>query len=209
MLVPSMILNTSAYMFAASNRLRLRAASVHLHSFAFHIPLDSSIYHQQMSYLYQATVDYIQSVLDHETETEDFLKYCTQFPFQMLLSATSALLRILNSSFAENINRNHGRTLFNSAILAIQRTSVQAFDIADRVAGTMLRMWRAWGSGGLGVATFVGNPDEMLHLTIRSRMSMSHVFDLVWVWKMRISTRERPSGNGKRPLLQRISMLTI
>ncbi|TAQ88772.1 hypothetical protein B7494_g2938 [Chlorociboria aeruginascens] len=72
-----------------------------------------------------------------------------------------------------------GKALFNTAILSLRTISVRNNDFPDRVAEALARMWRAAGSG----MPVDGDGYDNLELKIRSRMTVSHVYDCIWGWR--------------------------
>ncbi|KAF5015556.1 hypothetical protein F66182_13070 [Fusarium sp. NRRL 66182] len=107
----------------------------------------------------------------------------------MIVSAAFALMKLLKSSFARQIDIDHGKFLFNGAISSIRRISVVDNDRPVRLANVISQMWNAGSSG-----------DDALHLGIRSRMSMSHVYDTVWRWRRRFRQQKAPDDSqGPQP----------
>lgn len=102
----------------------------------------------------------------------------------MIVSAAFALMKLLKSSFARQIDIDHGKFLFNGAISSIRRISVVDNDRPVRLANIISQMWNAGSSG-----------DDALHLGIRSRMSMSHVYDTVWRWRRRFKQQKAPDDS--------------
>lgn len=168
----------------ATNKLYLAAASLHLHAFAFFMPNSSGIQHSELSHLYHAATSFIQACLDHDLHSTSLLYHCPMWLQQSLVSASCTLLKILNSSFAKHLDIVQGKSLFNSAVLALRTISVKNNDIPSRLAEALGRMWRAAGSGlSIGTIGIANERDDPLMLHIRCRMSVSHVWDCIWGWR--------------------------
>ena len=136
---------------------------------------------------YHAAAAFIQAVLDYNMQSISIFNYCTSYITKTLTSASCMLLKLLNSSIAQNFDTTQGRTIFNSCILAIRSTSVKKRDFSERVAEVLSRMWRVAGGGfdvqinGLREPPL--EPSDPLDLKIRSRMHFSHVYDAIWRWR--------------------------
>jgi hypothetical protein len=161
------------YFFAAKN---------HFHSFAF------LTYHQKptmhMSALlevYDAAISLIQTALDIDLHNS-LLRYCPNEIIKAFLAASCTLIKILNSSYAVRFDVVQGKTMFNASILTIRSMSLKTNDFPERAAEALARIWRAAGSGLPRNGSILGQHDP-LELKIRSRMSVSHVYDCFWRWR--------------------------
>lgn len=94
----------------------------------------------------------------------------------MIVAAAFALMRLLKSSLSRQIDMDQGRFFFNGAISVIRRISVVDNDRPVRLANVLSQMWN-------GSNYFPTTADGSLHLKLRTRMSMSHVYDSVWRWR--------------------------
>lgn len=170
--------------FKASNNLSLLAAKVHFNAFTFFMPSTSSLHIGLISAAYNASILFIQCVIDPDMHSGTFLHHCTNYILRTVLSASCMLLKILNSTQATHLDTTQGRTMFNASILAMRSISLKKNDFPDRAAEAQTRMWRAAG-GGLDVQKNAlrvpprDNSDPLV-LRIRSRMCVSHVYDCVW-----------------------------
>ncbi|RAO72765.1 uncharacterized protein BHQ10_008777 [Talaromyces amestolkiae] len=170
------------------NLIHLRAANLHLRYFVF---LSQNARSDDLTNLFLATTSFLGRVLELETSPGNLLIHATNYILQMIVSAAFALMKLLKSSFARQIDIDHGKFLFNGAISSIRRISVVDNDRPVRLANVISQMWNAGSSG-----------DDALHLGIRSRMSMSHVYDTVWRWRRRFRQQKAPDdsqGNITQP----------
>lgn len=112
-----------------------------------------------------------------------------------MVSASCTLLKILNSSFAKHLDVAQGKSLFNSAVLALRTISIKNNDLPARLAEALGRMWRAAGSGlSIGTIGIANEQDDPLQLRIRCRMSVSHVFDCIWGWRGTLNLQQSVSA---------------
>ncbi|RDW84857.1 hypothetical protein BP6252_02447 [Coleophoma cylindrospora] len=190
---------------SALNKLALLGAHLHFHTFAFFIPLDSPSYIKRLSAAYDAATAFIQAVLDYDLHSNSLFYYCPINILRALVSASCALLKILNSSLAIHFDVPQGRALFNTAILAMRNISLRNNDFADRVAEAMARMWRAVGSG-VPIEGVSNSGVDPLHLNVRSRMSVSHIYDCIWGWRRCINLQNTAQGD-ERPVTPAISSI--
>jgi hypothetical protein len=157
-------------------RIHLLAAKLHLNVFAFFVPSTSPSKGTALDDLYNSTCSFLQLVMDYETSTGTLLENCSNFIAQTIFSAIFALLKLLNSSFASRINPEHGKALFNAAILASRRMSLQDGDLSYRVATKVPQQWKQMGEG----APWSAPTPDPLDMTIQMGMSMSHRYDCMW-----------------------------
>lgn len=154
--------------------IHLRAAELHFRYFVF---LGSSARSDDLTKLFIATTSFLGRVLDLETSPGELIGHSTNYILQMIVSAAFALMKLLKSSFHRHIDFNHGKLLFNGAISAIRRISVMDHDRPIRLADILAQMWNATGPELAD--------EDGLQLKVRCRMSMSHVYDMVWRWRQR------------------------
>ncbi|KAJ5202131.1 transcriptional regulator family: Fungal Specific TF [Penicillium cinerascens] len=159
---------------SAINMIHLRAAELHFRYFVF---LGSNARSDDLTKLFIATTSFLGRVLDLETSPGELIGHSTNYILQMIVSAAFALMKLLKSSFSQNIDFNHGKLLFNGAISAIRRISVMDHDRPIRLADILAQMWNATGPEPA--------EEDGLQLKVRCRMSMSHVYDTVWRWRQR------------------------
>ncbi|KAL1962443.1 hypothetical protein VTN77DRAFT_9714 [Rasamsonia byssochlamydoides] len=171
------------------NMIHLRAADLHLRFFVFLSPNARS---DDLTNLFLATTSFLGRVLELETSPGNLLAHATNYILQMIVSAAFALMKLLKSSFSRQIDMDHGKFLFNGAISSIRRISVVDNDRPVRLANVISQMWNA---GFTGSST----GDDALQLKIRSRMSMSHVYDTVWRWRQRFKSQKNEDTQSAVP----------
>ena len=109
----------------------------------------------------------------------------------MIIAAGFALLKLLNSFFADKVKIARGRELFMKTIQAIRTISVATNDLPSRLAEVLAQLWK---SGGSGLRKDHGRSDwaeNSLQLKVRCRMSMSLVYDSVWRWREEFQAKGR------------------
>jgi hypothetical protein len=131
-----------------------------------------------------AATTFLESAFNSGFELRDAPNYI----MQMMFAAAVALLKLLNSSFGNQVaDRGNGEELFWSTINTIRQMSVQPNDLPQRLSEVFAQMWKADTERYESTVftnsenTAPSNPD--LKLKRRARMSMSHLYDSIWRWK--------------------------
>lgn len=171
--------------------LYLRAAGLHFRLSAFFYSPDSPDYHSHLSSLWLATTSFLECVFDLDNSAGGLLPHASNYLLQMIIAAAFALLKLLNSSFADNIKLTHGRELFLRTIRAIRTISVATNDLPSRLAEVLAQLWKSGGSGSRTGNAFNESTKDSLQLKVRCRMSMSLVHDSVWRWREDFQTKDR------------------
>ncbi len=111
----------------------------------------------------------------------------------MIIASGFALLKLLTSFFAEFVDLNQGRQLFNDTIIAIRHISVKQNDLPSRLAEVLAQLWKYSGAaqGKFQPGSNTNGMENSLQLKVKCRMSMSLVYDSVWRW------REEFQANGR------------
>jgi hypothetical protein len=164
------------------NTLYLRAAALHLHLSVFFDPPTSKTYRQDLLALWLATTRFLEGALSLENVGGYSIQYATNYMLQMIIAGGFTLLKLLNSSFANLIDREYGKNLFTKTIRTIRTISISNNDLPSRLAEVLAQLWRAGGAGKENPDG--GNEmDDSLQIKVRCRMSMSLVYDSVWRWR--------------------------
>lgn len=153
----------------------LLAANVHLNAFTFFLP--ASVREAGLLNLFNAACTFIQKVMDFETSTGTLLEHCTNIMMQSFFSSILALLKLLHSSFSAKINIEHGKASFNAGIVAVRRMSVRSYDVCSRMAVRVPQTVKDLTSGYWSRIDL-----DPLDLKIRTRMSVNHNYDAMWLW---------------------------
>ena len=179
----------------------LRAASLHFRLSAFFDSPDSPDYQSHLFFLWQSTYSFLECVFDLDKTGGSLLLYATNYILQIVVAAGFALLKLLNSFFAEKVKLAYGRELFLKTCQAIRTISVATNNLPSRLAEVLAQIWKSGGSGlrrGHGHSEWLENS---LQLKNRYRMSMSLVYDSVWRWREEFPAKGRGNLEGKASFL--------
>lgn len=163
--------------------LYLRSAGLHFRLFAFFDSPNSTQYLKDLLALWLSMCSFLECAFSLETSAGNLLVYSTNYVLQMIIAAAFALLKLLNSFFANHIDVAYGRNLFTRSIQAIRSCSVSTNDLPSRLAEVLAQLWRASGAGSRKLNSGNVSIDNSLQLKVKCRMSMSLVFDSVWRWR--------------------------
>ncbi|KAF1931090.1 Zn(II)2Cys6 transcriptional activator [Didymella exigua CBS 183.55] len=186
------------------------AVSLHLHLHSFFSPEPRLERRDDLVALYYAATAYLDQVFKLQQASK--LPYVPYYIMQMALAAGFALLKLLNSDFAGRLP-SKGRTYVLQTVEALRRAKVWPNDLLDRFAEVLAQLWKESSRGrslhsmsqspsisNSGIANMfntqpqsqqttqqrresTGMLEDPLGLIVRSRMSMSVVFDCVWRWR--------------------------
>ncbi|KAK6355573.1 hypothetical protein TWF696_004673 [Orbilia brochopaga] len=196
------------------HRIYLLCARLHLRSFhLFESPTTSSASTNRIINLYGAAESLVTHILKIEEETGGVIDYCPVYIYQMFTSAAFMMLKVLRSSyFNRYLDVEAGIKGFNAALGALRNISVADNDLPARMADVLTQLWECGSLGLDRTSTAGGSADgsvsgaisiaekdesveggETLHagwdLRIRSRMSMSVVYDSLWKWREQFRER--------------------
>ncbi|KAL8947032.1 MAG: hypothetical protein Q9222_006644 [Ikaeria aurantiellina] len=167
------------------------SAGLHFRLSAFFDSPMTLDYHAHLFSLWQSTASFLECVFDLGHAAGGLLPNATNYILQMIIAAGFTLLKLLNSSFADNINTAYGRDLFMKAIRAIRAISVAVNDLPSRLAEVLAQFWKSGGAGLRGERTNGDSPESSLQLKVRCRLSMSLVYDSIWRWREEFQIKRR------------------
>lgn len=182
--------------FTAIDALYLRAAGLHLRLSAFFDSPTSKDYHEYLLALWFSTSSFLECAFNlHSLRVPagGVLIYATNYILQMIIAAGFTLLKLLNSFFANEINFEYGRQMFNRTIWAIRSISVTTNDLPSRLAEVLAQLWKgsAAGQSPRNQGFECNVEDSSLQLKVKCRMSMSLVYDSVWRWREEFQAQGR------------------
>ena len=175
----------------AVSTVYLRAANLHLHLSAFFDSPSSTDYRNDLFALWRSTTSFLEAAFNVNTTAGNVLVYSTNYILQMIIAAGFSLLKLMNSFFAQHVDIEYGRNLFNRTIQAIRSISVFTNDLPSRLAEVLAQLWRSSGAGSRRSVATNDNSDSSLQLKVKCRMSMSLVFDSVWRWREEFQAQGR------------------
>ena len=120
-----------------------------------------------------------------EDASSDLLVHLPLSLLRRLFLAAFVLLRVLSTRLAHNVEAEAGTVLFNTAVFALRRYSLETGDMAARCADILAQLWRFQSGGG----TSIGRDEQEPRLYIRSRAGASVVYDSIWQWKEGLRAR--------------------
>lgn len=199
--------------------LHLGAVRLHIRLYAFFEPPHALSYRSDLVALYAATTEFLNSALGLEKKGLRYgTNYIMQM---MLAAAytLSKLLNSFFAVHLEP-ERERGCILFSRTVAAVRAMSVQSNDLPQRLSEVVVQLWHYSGAGRAlaplppssiqelessaptapmgsnGGATNVNNVntgdiDDSLQLKLRTRMSMSLVYDSVWRWRDELQGKVR------------------
>ncbi|KAH6707801.1 hypothetical protein BKA61DRAFT_491032 [Leptodontidium sp. MPI-SDFR-AT-0119] len=164
--------------------LYFRCAQIHLRLYAL---LDLSA-QSPLLLLYRVCYQFLTEICSSDPNTLNIIRHCPCYIFQMVLASGFTLLRLLRSSLASYIDAEAGKSMFNSTILACRQISISNNDLPGRLAEVLAHLW-AWGVHGTqdlslsshGSSSRIEYQDTPL--VVRGRMSMSIIYDSLWMWR--------------------------
>ncbi len=175
--------------------LFLKVAGFHFRLAAFFDSSSTPGYMDDLMGLWRATLAFLDLVFALETPSPGnnghILQYATNYIGQMIVAAGFALLKLLGSFFASEVDFERGRQLFHKTVQAIRSMSVTNNDLFWRLAELMVQMWN-----GVPRSGGTDQVDGSLQLKVRCRHSMSLVFDSIWRWREEFQAQGRGSLEG-------------
>ncbi|KAH7110343.1 hypothetical protein B0J11DRAFT_206798 [Dendryphion nanum] len=181
------------------------AVYLHLHLYSFFNTEQRLETRNDLLGLYYAAISFLECTF--QLQEKNMLKYVPYYIMQMALAAGFALLKLLNSDFAGRLPFEQGRSFVLRTIDLMRKSKVMTNDLLDRLAEVLAQLWKESSRGkslhSMSQSPVVGAPnvamfnhgshaqrresngmlEDPLGLIIRSRMSMSVVFDCVWRWR--------------------------
>ncbi len=121
----------------------MAAARIHLHSFYFFDSSTSDSRKAGIMKAYDSAANLI-SAMTLVDQSQETLLYLPYYLFRCLLTASCILVKVLKSSYAQEVNDfEKARRLFNDSILAIRRSSVTNNDTAAKAVKMLSCVWHS------------------------------------------------------------------
>ncbi len=141
----------------------------------FHLYSSSSKYEPlKLGLLYETACSVVNEI-NRLHENIGLASYCTHYIYAMLALSAFTLLKLTkkitdgSSSFREK-----GKLSYFRAIALCKQISVENNDLAGKTSEILSVLW---------LSAIFDNPEASWPLRIRSRLSMSIVFDALWWWR--------------------------
>lgn len=178
------------------NRHFILAAQLHLHSFFLFDEPSSEGYTERIIKMYSSASMLIQHALDLDARKQNFIRYCPIYVYQTFLTASFIMLKVLkNDYFRRYLDADAGAKMFNASVLAVRKMSVANNDLPGRLSDVLAYLWTEDDASLIG-----GKGKDGLQLRIRSRKSMSIVYDSLWRWRERFEEAKEPPVMVQRPV---------
>ncbi|KAF3929416.1 hypothetical protein ABW19_dt0210175 [Dactylella cylindrospora] len=213
------------------HRIYLLCARLHLRSFYLFDSPSTQACINRIIQLYHAAEALVTHILKTEEDHVSILDYCPVYIWQMFTSAAFTMLKVLRSNyFNRYLEVEPGIKGFNAALNALRSISVADNDLPGRMSDVLTQLWECGGLGPDRISIAGGSVDGSISaavsaadvkeesvaggmegeattvhpgwdLRIRSRMSMSVVYDSLWKWREQfrersayLQTREEVGG---------------
>ncbi|KAF2194882.1 hypothetical protein K469DRAFT_546774 [Zopfia rhizophila CBS 207.26] len=175
------------------HRYFIDAARLHVQSFYLFDEPTSGSYTQRILNLYFTATAIMRYTIDTNGRSRDILRYCPFFIYQTLVSASFVLLKVLkNDYFASFLDVDSERKLFHASVNAIRKMSVANNDLPGRLGDVLSYLWAD------ETPHLISGPGiDGLQLKIRSRLSMSIVYDSLWRWREQFRARLNDNAFGQ------------
>ncbi|KAI0849126.1 hypothetical protein F5Y00DRAFT_253060 [Daldinia vernicosa] len=157
-----------------------------IHLLAYHFLDCTSLNHDGLINLYIISCKLFES-LTSQDESTGFSRACPEFIYKTTILAAISILKIQKSELVRHVNSASGEKAYFSAIYLCQRASFQSNDLGARGVTILGQMWTS--------KNMYRQPDgrvDSLSTRIRSRLSMSVVFDSFWWWRVEFNGQTSP-----------------
>jgi hypothetical protein len=151
-------------------------------------------YQDRIVALYLTAYSLVELSLSFDETDLGFFHHCPFSYYQVFTGAAFVLLRILfNGYFRTILDVDSGTQLLEAAIGALRKISVVNNDLPARLGDVIGYFCAAPDPNVVGGTTI----DEMRLTQVRSRMSVSVVYDCLRTWRSHFSLEHRESGGTR------------
>lgn len=169
------------------------AARLHLHAFYLFDEAATKDYQDRIITLYNTAYTLIELSLQYDAHGTGFFEYCPFFCYQVFACAAFVVLRILvNGFFRAILDVESGTKILETSIAALRKISVVNNDLPARL-GDVISFFCAMPDptvvGGLAI-------DDLRLRQVKSRLSMSVVYDCLWTWRKHFQENENEGASG-------------
>jgi hypothetical protein len=173
---------------SATESLYLNCARVQIQAFYFFAKSDSidivgltELYSTSQALVNDATV---------LSELDQLAAVCSTYVCRTMSLAAFSILKISKSSLSPFLDLRTGEMAYFAAIRLLKKASLQNDDLSAKAAAILTQLWTS-------DRVFKGADGQIRSLTlrIRSRSSMSVVFDCIWWWREEFGGQTSPFPN--------------
>ena len=150
-------------------------------------------YAERIVSLYLTASSLIEHIQRLDNRNSEFVLHCPFFYYEAFLCAALIMLKILkNDYFAAIIDTGSGKKLINFSVSTLRKMSVANNDLPGRLSDVLAYLWTHPDpciTGGPGL--------DGLQLRVKSRMSMSIVYDSLRRWREQFRTEAEIAPSQK------------
>lgn len=151
---------------------------------------------QGLIVLYTVACEFLDE-LSREEQISRVTEACPAFIERSVILAAFSILKIIRSSLKAHVDMEAGEKAYLSAMLFGRKASLQSEDLAARAVTIMSQLWTS--------ESIFRRPNgqlQSLDTRIRSRLSMSVVFDCFWWWREEFGGRASPYSHDSPSIPQ-------
>jgi len=139
-----------------------------------------------MMLIYSAACSFLEELITEDRRSE-IIETCPAFLERTVVLSAFCILKIIRSPLSEHVNKDAGEKAYFDAILICRRGSLLSDDLGARSATILSQVWNS-----KSIFRRATGKVQSLGTRIRSRLSMSIVFDCFWWWKEEFAGQANP-----------------
>jgi transcriptional regulatory protein LEU3 len=112
---------------------------------------------------------------------------CTYYIHRMLVLSAFSILKILKSDLSQGLDKKAGERAYFKVIVFLREMSLENGDTSSKGAGILTQLWAS-----NNIFRRADGTMDSLSLRIRSRLSLSVVFDCFWWWRQEFNGQPSP-----------------
>ncbi|KAB5560325.1 hypothetical protein GE09DRAFT_962033 [Coniochaeta sp. 2T2.1] len=169
----------------------LGCCRIHILAFYFldHV---TSQHEQGLVQLYTTACNFLEDATNQHLTTR-LAELCTMFVERTVMLAALSVFKIYRSNLAPYIDVNAGEKAFFSAIRFCRQASLENDDLGARGVSILSQLWTSQ-----NVFRRPNGQVDSLGTRIRTRLSMSVVFDCFWWWREEFAGQSSPYSEDAR-----------
>ena len=156
-------------------RVHFLAACVQLRAYWLFDDEDSSTRREGVLKAYDSAVRLISELQSGDSDGTP-VRYITFLTSRVCFTAAVLISKVIHSSYAQYVDIEHGKQVFNTSISLFRQCGVEDNDIHGRVTKVLSQLW----SIHMGLAGHTQHPPR---LSLKSRLFFSIAHDALWQWR--------------------------
>ena len=170
------------------------AAKLHLHAFYLLDEADTVDYNTRIATLYATASSLINLTVALDSPPTNLLSYCPFSCYQAFVCAAFCILKIATNTFFQTIadtDKNSTRHL-ETAVTVLRKISIANNDLPARLGDVLAFLC------SLPDLSVIGgqSADDLRLRQTRNRLSMSVVYDCLWIWRRHFRAEEASIGGS-------------